>query len=53
MKKNNKMSMEKSKKSLIEKRLGRVILEPSGPGVAGAIGRWKLVYTAGSYGVDF
>jgi hypothetical protein len=37
---------------LISERLGTVTLEPAGPVVVGSVGQWRLVYTAGSYGVD-
>jgi hypothetical protein len=51
------LAEEESKKhrietDLAEERLGKVMLEPSGPVVAGSMGQWKLIYTAGSYGVD-
>ena len=36
----------------LELRLGHVVLEPMEPVVAGSMGQWTLVYTAGSYGVD-
>lgn len=36
----------------ITERIGTVYLEPSDPIVAGSIGQWRLVFTAGSYGVD-
>ena len=32
--------------------LGTVSLHPSGPVVAGAVGRWQLIYTVGTYGID-
>lgn len=37
---------------LISQRLGTVTLEPGDAVVAGQVGQWRLVYTAGSYGVD-
>lgn len=37
---------------LLEKRLGKVELSPSGSVVAGSMMEWTLTYTAGSYGVD-
>jgi hypothetical protein len=37
---------------LISHRLGTVRLEPASPVVAGSVGQWRLIYTAGSYGVD-
>ena len=35
-----------------DERLGTVTLEPEGPIVAGSIGSWRFVYTAGGYGID-
>jgi len=46
------MIKEKYMMNRIEERLGKVVLESSGPVVAGSMGQWKLVYTAGSYGID-
>ena len=38
--------------SLIEERLGKVALSPSGSVVAGTMGQWTLTYQVGSYGID-
>ncbi|NVB37646.1 DUF3604 domain-containing protein [Pseudenhygromyxa sp. WMMC2535] len=35
-----------------EPRLGRVVLSPAAPVVAGSVGEWRLTYTVGSYGID-
>jgi len=38
--------------SHIESRLGFITVEPCTPVTAGSVGQWKLIYTAGSYGID-
>jgi hypothetical protein len=35
-----------------DERLGRIVLDPMEPVVAGSVGQWTLTYTAGSYGID-
>jgi len=36
----------------IEERVGKVILDPPGPIIAGSIGQWRFIFTAGVYGID-
>jgi hypothetical protein len=36
----------------IEETVGKVVLDPPGPIIAGSVGQWRFIFTAGAYGID-